>query len=267
LRSLRGFFKRLAPRPEPPKPSAPAGPRELQEALIDAGLLDPPADGNIGPLTRWAMGEARPAPVQPGDDLAGRIVRAMRKRGHWIARHSDCLNIIYVEGLDPDGTPNDNAPNCFNDLRLLIRVVDGVPKIAGAWEATTEPSRRWTQDPMNPKGAARIAFGQYKAWAMGMHHGHEALVQVSPITVYRDANKDYRRDGDARDTGLFGINQHWGYDLPRNDLGTSSAGCLVGRSTAGHREFMRLVKSDRRYVVGNGSYRFITTIMPASALS
>ena len=26
------------------------------------------------------------------------------------------------------------------------------------------------------------------------------------------------RTGDKLDTGLFGINQHWGYDYPRNDI-------------------------------------------------
>jgi hypothetical protein len=305
---LGGFFLRwlgaiFAPRtpaeaPRPPaSPPAPAlaTPRDVQERLIALGLLDPPADGALGPLSRWALAEAcrsvgavisdeqlsgsvptpalcdalaraSPLPLKPGDDLAGRIVRAMLARGHFLARHPECLNIVYVEGLDPDGTPNDNAPNQFNDLRCLIRIVDGVPRLAGAWEATTEPSRRWTLAPLNPKGAARIAFGQYKSWAVGMHHTHEALVQVDDVTVFRDANKDYKRDGDAPDTGLFGINQHWGYDLPHDDLGNSSAGCLVGRSTAGHREFMRLVKSDRRYLVSDGAYRFLTTIMPAAAL-
>jgi hypothetical protein len=306
LRALIGIFKqRTATIEAPPAPPAPAPlgpqeiatPRAIQERLIALGLLDPPADGVLGPVSRWALGEAcrsvgasfpgeltpevcaalakaRPLPLQPaagprsepGAGLAGAIVHAMLARGHWIARHPDCLNIVYVEGMDPDGTRNDNAPNRFNDLRCLIRVVDGVPKLVGAWEATTEPSRRWTEHPMNPKGAARIAFGQYKAWAVGLHHEHEALVQVADITVFRDANKDYKRDGDAKDVGLFGINQHWGYDLPRNDLDNSSAGCLVGRTTAGHREFMRLVKSDQRYVVSNGAYRFLTTVLPASAV-
>ena len=324
LRSLIGIVRRptvtvaVPDRPATPvQPAAPefvsASPREIQERLIALGLLDPPADGVLGPVSRWALGEAcgsvgqgvagdslvpanaeiapavhaalaraRPLPLMPGADprsapgagprsgpgagLAGAIVRAMLARGHWVARHPDCLNIVYVEGMDPDGTPNDNAPNRFNDLRCLIRVVDGVPRIAGAWEATTEPSRRWTQQPMNPKGAARIAFGQYKAWAVGLHHDHEALVQVADIAVFRDANKDYLRDGDEKDVGLFGVNQHWGYDLPSNDLGNSSAGCLVGRSTAGHREFMRLVRSDKRYLVAGGGYRFLTTVLPASAV-
>jgi hypothetical protein len=123
---------------------------------------------------------------------------------------------------------------------------------------------------MNPKGAARIAFGQYTAWQTGVHRsresgGHEALVQVAPVTVHRDLDKDYRREGDARDTGLFGINQHWGYDLPRDDLGNSSAGCLVGRTKAGHRAFMALVKTDKRYLADR-NHRFTTTVLPASAV-
>jgi hypothetical protein len=286
---------------EPARPATPArvpaSPREVQDLLVALGLLDPPADGVLGPVSRWALDEAcrsvgqhvpaemtpavcaalasaRPLPLSPGAGprsgpgagLTGAIVRAMQARGHWIARHPDCLNIVYVEGMNVDGTRNDNAPNAFNDLRCLIRVVGGVPVMAGAWQATTEPSRRWTERPMNPRGAARIAFGQYKAWAVGMHHDHEALVQVADIAVFRDANKDYRRDGDRTDVGLFGVNQHWGYDLPANDLGNSSAGCLVGRSTAGHREFMRLIRSDRRYLVSNGAYRFLTTVLPAAAV-
>ena len=100
---------------------------------------------------------------------------------------------------------------------------------------------------MNPKGAARIAFNQYKAWSVGTHRasspqGHEALVQTAPVAVYRDLNKDFKRPGDRVDTGLFGINQHWGYDAPMGDLGTTSAGCLVGRTKNGHRQFMALVK-------------------------
>jgi hypothetical protein len=119
---------------------------------------------------------------------------------------------------------------------------------------------------MNPKGAARIAFNQYKAWAVGTHHpgspqGHEALVQVEPISVYRDLNKDFRRTSDKLDTGLFAINQHWGYDAPKEDMGRTSAGCLVGRTKDGHRKFMAHIKTDLRYAASR-SYRFITTIMP-----
>jgi lysozyme family protein len=261
-------------------------PTQLQDRLTAMGLLDPPSDGVIGSVTRWALKAAgvddditvatadiamehlsakAALPLAPGNDLAGRIVSAAKEHDFWIARHKDCCNIFYIEGMDEDGSANANTPNQFNDLRVVIRcTAAGVPKIVGQWQATTEPSRYWTLRPMNPGGAARIAFGQWKCWNIGTHHNsHEALVQTAPLTVYRDKNKDYSRLDDVQDTGLFGINQHWGYDLPKNDLGNSSAGCLVGRMKKGHREFMALIKQDARYKAAGGSYKFMTTIMPA----
>jgi hypothetical protein len=121
---------------------------------------------------------------------------------------------------------------------------------------------------MNRAGAARIAFGQYKAWKVGTHGNsqpHEALVQVSPVLVHRDLNKDFIRTRDRVFEGLFGINQHHGYDLLLTNIGQASAGCLVGRTRKGHREFMSLVKSDRRYQK-NRNYTFITTIIAGDDL-
>lgn len=141
--------------------------------------------------------------------------------------------------------------------------------IVGNWQATTEPGSHYTFQPMNPKGAARIAFGQYKAWSVGIHGNadpHEALVQVEPVTVYRDFNKDFKRTGDKLDTGDdFYINQHWGYDAPVNDIKNAASGDLVGRTREGHREFMAIIKQDKRYVA-NHNYVFYTTIIPGDDL-
>jgi hypothetical protein len=262
----------------------------LQSVLINCGLLDPPADGGYGQVTKWALGEfaqsvglrvgdeikpelqaalleARPLPLAPDEDLAGKIVRAMQKNGYWIARHPECVNIVYVEGINPDGSLNDNRNNVFNDLRAVFRVQgDGVPAIIDKWEGTTEPSRRWTLQPMNPGGAFHIKFGQYKAWIRGVHHTHEALVQVGEIEGYRDPNKTFKRDYNHPVRGSdFAVNQHWGYDLPHDDMGNSSAGCLVGRTTAGHRKFMSIVLADPRYRA-NPAYRFMTAVLPAGDL-
>jgi hypothetical protein len=206
-----------------------------------------------------------PAPRPAG--LAERIIRAMERKRYLVAREPRQVNIVYVEGMSPNGVPNDDRPNQFNDARFVIRFLHDVPVIAGSWEATTEPGRYWTENRMNAKGAARIAFGQYEAWQVGMHRGdHEALVQTgATVTVHRDNDENYIRPGDATDTGWFGINQHWGYDLPRDDIASASAGCLVGRTREGHREFMRLVKTDERYLADN-RHRFSTTILPASEL-
>jgi GH24 family phage-related lysozyme (muramidase) len=266
----------------------------IQKRLAELGFLDPPADGKYGPVSHWALSEfcyvnglslgggftteiarrltdptARlPDIVASGVPWLDEIVGNMMTKGHWICRHGECFNVVYVEGMDPDGKLNDDRPNVFNDLRIVFSIrADGVPE-PHVWDATTEPGTFWTQKPMNPKGAARIAFGQYKSWVVGTHRSgtaaaHEALVQVEPVTVHRDLNKDYRRTNDELDTGLFGINQHWGYDAPKNDLGHTSAGCLVGRTKDGHREFMALMKSDPRYAA-NPAYRFMATVLPGN---
>lgn len=269
---------------------------DVQGVLIKLGLLDPPADGKFGPVSTWALaafcraaglslangltqavaralcdpGAGQFFPLNPRDDFAGRIVKAMLRRGHWIARHPTCRNIVYIEGCNPGGTRNDNLPNAFNDLRVVFAVdAAGKPGILGQWKGTTEPGTYYTLHPLDPRGAARIAFGQYKAWAVGEHRGgsnvgHEALVQVADIKIYRDLNQDFKRN-DQTYAGQFGVNQHWGYNLPDDDMKNASAGCLVGQRVDEHKVFMSLVKEDPRYAASH-AYRFITTVMPYGAL-
>ena len=49
-------------------------------------------------------------------------------------------------------------------------------------------------------------------------------------------------------------------------IGRASAGCLVGRTRKGHREFMKIVKSDARYRANHG-YRFMTGVLAGSELA
>jgi peptidoglycan hydrolase-like protein with peptidoglycan-binding domain len=265
---------------------------QIQVLLIGLGLLEPPADGKFGPISAAALKKfqtlmkinepdqlatetakklietkAEDLPTPPlklGNDLASRIVKYMQLKKYELFQGIREYNIVYVEGMDADASLNDDRPNYFNDRRMVLQIVDGVPVIVGNWEATTEPGYRYTENPMNPEGAARIKFGQYKAWQVGIHgttDRHEALIQTGgEITVYRDLNKDYQRVGDKEDTGYFAVNQHWGYDFPYNDVYYASAGCLVGRMRQGHREFMSLIKKDRRFQL-NDRYIFYTTVI------
>lgn len=265
---------------------------QIQSRLINLGFLEPPSDGQFGPISTAALKkfqslmkinepeqlgavtaeklietkpEDLPTPsLQLGNDLASRIVKYMQLKKYEIFQGIRQYNIVYVEGMNADGTLNSDPPNYFNDRRMVIQIVDGVPAIVGNWQATTEPGHRYTQRPMNTEGAARIKFGQYKAWQIGIHgtsDRHEALVQTGgSVTVHRDLNKDYQRVGDKEDTGYFGINQHWGYDLPSNNVYYASAGCLVGRLREGHREFMSLIKQDRRFQLNN-RYIFYATVI------
>lgn len=267
--------------------------KAIQWRLSELGYLDPPADGMFGPVSAWALSEfcegngaslrdgftravaqrlltpkALLPDIAPSGTWFDKVIAYMKAKHYFICRHPECKNIVYLEGVDPDGTLNDDVPNRFNDLRVVFTIgVDGRPNLDGSiWEGTTEPGRFWTMNAMSAKGAARIAFNQYKAWVVGTHHpetpaAHEALVQAEPISVYRDLNKDFKRTGDQLDTGLFAINQHWGYDASKDDIGRTSAGCLVGRTRDGHRKFMSFVKDDPRYKA-NHSYRFVTAVMP-----
>ena len=64
----------------------------------------------------------------------------MQANKYWVARHPDCYNIVYVEGMNPDGSLNDNRNNVFNDLRMVLQVkANGVPAIVGKWEQPPSP--------------------------------------------------------------------------------------------------------------------------------
>lgn len=76
----------------------------------------------------------------------------MQRLGYWISRHRDCFNIVYLEGSNTNGALNSDGPNKFNDVRLVLSVgQDGEPKTMGAWVATTEPGRYYTEHPRIPK--------------------------------------------------------------------------------------------------------------------
>ena len=225
-------------------------------AMFKAGSANAYLDSLAGPSSSQ--------PTERSLDLAAAIVAAMRRKGYVVDTQPGEINIVYVEGLNEDGTVNDDAADKWNDLRVVIGFEGDKPVILGEWRATTEPGRYYTEHPVNPAGAARIEFGQYQAWRVGMHRGdHEALVQRGKVTVSRDLNKDMIRTGDARDSGdNFGINQHGpsGAEEAPDSVGKFSAGCLVGKTMAGHRSFMAIVKADTRFVA-DPEYLFRTAIL------
>ena len=100
---------------------------DVQARLVRHGILDPPVDAAFGPVSLWAitqflrrlgtpgkvmidrevadalLDDAPLFPLHTPDSLAGRIVRAMTGHGYWLNRHPDCINLVYVEGMDADG--------------------------------------------------------------------------------------------------------------------------------------------------------------------
>ncbi len=271
---------------------------EIQNRLIKLGCLDGPADGDFGAVSTLVLrlyakqagvafddtihpslaeslldnSEDTFLPLKLGDDFASRIIKYMQLRNFWVAKLPNFLNIVYVEGANEDGKPNADEFNKFNDRRLVISMTGGKPTIHMNALATTEPGQFYTAHPLNAGGAARIAFGQYKAWNVGIHNAkkksaHEALVQVGPISVFRDLDRNGRRTGDKIDVGsTFGVNQHSGFNANPNDIGRASAGCLVGRSSDEHKQFMSLVKTDPRFKEASRGYRYVSTVIAGDDL-
>jgi hypothetical protein len=275
--------------------------KEVQARLAALGCLDPPADGQFGSASRLALSRYAKhrgfafkdavspqiakglltdkvdviLPLRLGGDFASRMVRYMQAKKFFVARLPGFFTIVYVEGSDKNGRHNVDTFNVFNDRRTVFHFdKNGSPVMDLNVLCTTEPGRFFTNSPLNADGAARIAFGQYKAWAVGIHHPeltaprrHEALVQAGNISIFRDKNKDGIRPGDKQVTvgSGAGINQHSGLNQPAGDIGKLSAGCLVGQNDAEHKKFMKVVRAEPRFLVNHG-YKFMTTIIAGDDL-
>lgn len=252
--------------------------KQKQEVLINFGLLDPPVDGLWGIYSGYALktyetlyGSIEAIRLPPklkssGNEFLENIITYMLANDHYIARGKNRYNIVYVEGVDHNGKLNNDQNNVWNDRRIVFSIPDlENPILNGNWLATTEPGAYYTYNPMNPEGAFRIKFGQYKSWKVGKHGRtqYTALAQYADVEGYRDKNKDFKRTNDKLVKGLFGINQHHGWDMDL--VGMNSAGCLVGQSIEGHQQFMSIVMSDIRYKLNN-NYVYYTTIIPGDGL-
>lgn len=150
-----------------------------------------------------------------------------------VHRSADDLNI--VGWRNPEAAPN--TYSCF--ISVYWSPKDGVWR-EETWAATTFPGTPYLAHPINKKGCAILVPGQY-CYKMGKHKGSEALVQASPVSVYRDANTDFAFDLDrvTIEQGYFGINIHRP-GLFSKIVGLSSAGCQVFKSREEFNSFIRL---------------------------
>ncbi len=64
-------------------------------------------------------------------NLAALICEYMRQRTNLLFDGTQHVNIIYIEGMNANGSLNSDAPNCFNDRRLVLQTVNGIPQIIG----------------------------------------------------------------------------------------------------------------------------------------
>lgn len=183
--------------------------------------------------------------------IIARIADVYRSKKYaWFDRPYD-LNVFGVRG------PNlDQSADRFDDL-IGCAFFDGSKRQTLLWPATTDPGLRHLTNPSFPEaarnGTAILKAGQYRrSHALGFHGTgnwrHEALVQVNPVAIHRDADRNALLNTKAKaTTGLYGINIH-GASLWRviDKIGDYSAGCQVIQDPAHLRELLSLVRAQMR---------------------
>lgn len=144
---------------------------------------------------------------------------------------------------------NTIVTNIFDDVVILVYKKNG-EFVMDHFPFTTDPGRGPMQAPP-AKGRAVLKPGQYRgAYRLGLHRGkEEALVQVKPVTVFRDRNGDMKMDYENPDTGLFGINIHWSSKTRTSkQVDNWSEGCQVGTGVEERNAFLAVLReSAARY--------------------
>lgn len=122
-----------------------------------------------------------------------------------------------------------NATNLWDDTLVLAYINNKREPVVKVFNNfTTDPGYYFLKTKLlNPKGCAILCEGQHvKMFTVGKHNNkYEALVQYTPVKVYRDSNKDNILDTNLIDKGMFGINLHHGYGSTL--VFNNSAGCQV----------------------------------------
>jgi hypothetical protein len=153
------------------------------------------------------------------------IISLVKSQGYEVDKRPYKLNVVGVRDTAI------TEPILFQDEIAYFYYDEYGNLVGGVGRGTTSPSVYFLENPMNSVAAGILKNGQYKdAYAIGLHRNkYEALVQVKPVTVMRDSDRNSYLDFFApTQTGLFGINIHHG----------SNAGAAIDKDSAGCQVFM-----------------------------
>lgn len=164
--------------------------------------------------------------------------------------YSPIINIIGIRA-------STRTSNKFDDTLIFTYTEAGVTSNI-RYQITTDPGAYYLKDPLNPKGTAILVPGQYnQAYAIGKHNGkYTALVQVRPVKVYRDNNKDNILNTSVSiEEGLFGINIHRSTPYGQAEsIDNHSAGCQVFKRAVDYNFFIKKVQD----IMNSNKMKYIT---------
>jgi hypothetical protein len=165
------------------------------------------------------------------------------------------LNIVGVRSKNTKSNRFDDELHVFYKIKTF-RWEYHVFKI------TTDPGTYWLENPLQPKGTAILAQGQYlNAYHLGMHQGkYKALVQQKPVSVIRDYDRNAWLDflNGSKEKGLFGINIHRALIQGKTKyIDRFSAGCQVFENTADFEHFLTMCDKHAQLHGNNFTYTLI----------
>lgn len=189
-----------------------------------------------------------------------RVKSILRNSGFVLNTRPYELNIVGVR-------TRSTKPNRFDDEIHVFYKSKPLRWEYHIFKGTTDPGTYWLENPMQPQGTAILAQGQYvNAYKIGLHLGkYKALVQVAPVTVIRDYDRNAKLDffNGTKDTGLFGINIHRAMSKGTTKfIDKFSAGCQVFQNAEEFHRFLELCEKHSS-LYGN---RFTYTLLDFRAM-
>lgn len=193
--------------------------------------------------------------------MLSRVKAILKDNGYVLYTAPYRLNIV---GLRSRSTKS----NSFDDeIHVFYTKPDG------KWDyhiypATTDPGTFWLNNPSYGAGTAILSQGQHvDCYAIGKHRGqYDALVQVKPVTVIRDYDRDAFLDfqNGTKQKGNFGINIHRAEVKGTTKfINQYSAGCQVFQNAEDFAVFIKLCKQHEK-LYGN---KFTYTLIDFRAIS
>jgi hypothetical protein len=185
--------------------------------------------------------------------LIDQLRQVCQQKGKWLERPGE-LNLVGIRNT------RDPRSNKFNDFVVAVWIDESTIKQRFLiCEATTDPGVYYRNNPINVEGTAVLPEDFYPGlWKLGLHKGkYPALVQSSPIKVWRDNDKDANIDHKViSKPGMFGINLHRANEfVTSTEVDKWSAGCQVIADPKNFTQIMYLAK--RHAVLYGDSFDYL----------
>jgi len=179
----------------------------------------------------------------------------IRHIGKEINKFDDTICVFYYSKDNPSQLSS-------NEKRSVYDLGNGVNVVLYQFPATTEPGKSYLLNPINKKGTAILAEGQYiNTYKIDMHNGkYEALCQrLKNVCVYRDADKDELYEMEGKEWGMFGINIHRASQWRILQwIDKNSAGCQVIQDIKDFDVLMGLARVHKELYANVFTYTLIT---------